>query len=146
MTELMFQILIGAVLITATTALQVCFIGFMMMMTPKAKDWITRFSMFKIATVIALAGIWMIVAQLSGVWVWAFSFIWLDAFPDIEVSLYFCLSAYTTLGFGDVLPDKQWRILGALIGANGMLGFGLATASLVEFVTGIWSVSDRRWY
>ena len=64
--------------------------------------------------------------------------------PDIETSLYFSLSAYTTLGFGDVLPSQEWRILGALVGANGMLGFGLATAAMVEFVTGIWWPLRRR--
>lgn len=143
MTGLMVQIVLGGALITATTALQVCFIGLMMMATPRAKRWVARVSLTKVVTVIALAGIWMIIAQLSGVWVWAIAFLWLDAFPDMEVSLYFTLSAYTTLGFGDVLPAKEWRILGALIGANGMLGFGLATASLVEFVTGIWNYQNR---
>ena len=143
MTGLMVQIVLGGALITATTALQVCFIGLMMMATPRAKHWVSRVSLTKVVTVIALAGIWMIIAQLSGVWVWAIAFLWLDAFPDMEASLYFTLSAYTTLGFGDVLPAKEWRILGALIGANGMLGFGLATASLVEFVTGIWANHDR---
>ena len=144
MTELMFQIVIGGMLIIATTALQVCFIGFMMVATPRVKEWVSQINMFKITMVIALAGIWMIVAQLSGVWVWAIAFVWLDAFPDIETSLYFSLSAYTTLGFGDVLPSHEWRILGALVGANGMLGFGLATAALVEFVTGIWSNKPSR--
>lgn len=143
MTGLMIQIVLGGALITATTALQVCFIGLMMMATPRAKRWVARVSLTKVVTVIALAGIWMIIAQLSGVWVWAIAFVWLDAFPDMEISLYFTLSAYTTLGFGDVLPAKEWRILGALIGANGMLGFGLATASLVEFVTGIWNNQNR---
>lgn len=143
MTGLMVQIVLGGALITATTALQVCFIGLMMMATPRAKRWVARVSLTKVVTVIALAGIWMIIAQLSGVWVWAIAFLWLDAFPDMEISLYFTLSAYTTLGFGDVLPAKEWRILGALIGANGMLGFGLATASLVEFVTGIWNNQNR---
>lgn len=143
MTGLMVQIVLGGALITATTALQVCFIGLMMMATPRAKRWVARVSLTKVVTVIALAGIWMIIAQLTGVWVWAIAFLWLDAFPDVEVSLYFTLSAYTTLGFGDVLPAKEWRILGALIGANGMLGFGLATASLVEFVTGIWNNNNR---
>ena len=83
---------------------------------------------------VAGGGLWMIIGQLIGVWIWAFALIWVDAFEGIEPSLYFALSAYTTLGFGDVLPEEEWRILGALIGANGMLGFGLATAAMVEFV------------
>ena len=134
MTNLLMQLVIGGVLITVATALQVCFIGLMMMSHPGVINWLRRATMLKIASLIACSGLWMIIGQLIGVWIWAFALIWVGAFAGIEPSLYFALSAYTTLGFGDVLPSQEWRILGALIGANGMLGFGLATAALVEFV------------
>ena len=38
------------------------------------------------------------------------------------------------MGFGDVLPRDEWRILGTMAGANGMLAFGLAAAALVALV------------
>ena len=53
MTNLMFQIVLGGILISATTALQVCFIGFMMVASPNVKSWLNRISMFKITTIIA---------------------------------------------------------------------------------------------
>ena len=137
MTNLLMQLVIGGVLITVATALQVCFIGLMMMSHPGVTNWLRRATMLKVASLIAGSGLWMIIGQLAGVWIWAFALIWVDAFEGIEPSLYFALSAYTTLGFGDVLPEEEWRILGALIGANGMLGFGLATAAMVEFVSRI---------
>ena len=58
----------------------------------------------------------------------------LGAFDAIEPAFYFAMASYTTLGFGDVLPPVEWRVLGTLIGANGMIGFGLAAAALIELV------------
>lgn len=134
MGHLLIQLGLGAVLITATTALQVLFIGPMMIAAPRVRPILHHVSILRLSMCIAIAGLWMIVGQLIGVWVWTFALLALDAFADLESALYFSLSAYTTLGFGDVLPQPDWRVLGALIGANGMLGFGLATAALVEFV------------
>jgi len=79
----------------------------------------------------------MLAWQSVGVWLWAIVLVWLGAFDGLEPALYYALSAYTTLGFGDVLPPEEWRIMGSLLGANGMLGFGLATAALVSLVQAI---------
>lgn len=134
MAGLLIQLTLGALLITVATVLQVVLIGVMMRVVPRVQPFLRDLSILRTSVTFAVGGLWMIVGQLLGVWLWALLLIWLGAFPALEVSLYFALSAYTTLGFGDVLPPAEWRILGALIGANGMLGFGLATAALVEFI------------
>ncbi|MEM1300573.1 MAG: ion channel, partial [Pseudomonadota bacterium] len=87
--------------------------------------------------IISLYALWMLVGMIAGVWIWAVVLLLVGGFEALEPSIYFALAAYTTLGFGDVLPSENWRILGAMIGANGMLGFGLATAALVEFITSL---------
>ena len=56
------------------------------------------------------------------------------AFPDLEEALYFAIASYTTVGFGDLVAPPEWRILGASIAANGMPGFGIATAALIDLV------------
>jgi len=86
---------------------------------------------------LSTGALWMLAWQMAGVCIWALVFVWIGAFSSHEPSLYFALAAYTTLGFGDVLPPEEWRILGAFIGANGMLGFGLGIAALSSFVLGI---------
>lgn len=134
MSDLVIQLALGALLITIATVLQVMLIGLMMKTVPRLRPLLRDLSILRVSITISVGGLWMIVAQLLGVWVWTLALISLGAFSMLEVSLYFTLSAYTTLGFGDVLPPAEWRILGALIGANGMLGFGLATAALVEFI------------
>lgn len=68
----------------------------------------------------------------ASVWIWALAFLWLDLFPTLEEAVYFSLVAFTTLGFGDVLLPRDWRLLSGMAAANGLLNFGLLTAMLVE--------------
>lgn len=64
------------------------------------------------------------------VWIWAVAFLMLDLFVTMEEALYVALTAYTTLGSGQV--PHEWRILGALAGANGFINIGLLTTLLIE--------------
>jgi hypothetical protein len=47
----------------------------------------------------------------------------------------FCTNAfvnYTTLGYGDILPIPNWRILGPMAAMNGILLFGWSTAVIYD--------------
>ena len=46
--------------------------------------------------------------------------------------LYFTFVNYTTLGYGDIMPVKQWRLMGPMAAMNGILMFGWSTAVLFE--------------
>ena len=63
---------------------------------------------------------------------WAIALRLLGIFETFESSMYFSLVAFTTLGFGDILLPQEWRLLGGMAAANGLLLFGLLTAILVE--------------
>ena len=84
--------------------------------------------------VLSGAAIAVILLFTLGVWVWALTFHLLGIFDAFEVSLYFALVTYTTLGFGDVLLPVEWRLLAGLASANGLLSMGMYTAILVEVV------------
>ena len=85
-------------------------------------------------TMLALVGatIWLLIALTVCVWIWAALFIMVGAFDALEPSLYFAAVSFTTLGFGDILLPQEWRLLGGICAANGLLLFGLSTAFLVE--------------
>lgn len=86
----------------------------------------------KLMVILSLALIWTLGIMTLGVWVWAIALYELEIFIEFEASVYFSLVAFTTLGFGDILLPEQWRLLGGLAAANGLLLFGLMTAILVE--------------
>lgn len=81
---------------------------------------------------LSMAMVWILVMMTSSVWIWAMALWLLEIFVTFEASVYFSLVAFTTLGFGDILLPVEWRLLGGLAAANGLLVFGLLTAMLVE--------------
>ena len=59
---------------------------------------------------------------------WAVFYYTRSLFSNFETSLYFSLTSYTTIGYGDVLLPQRWRLLGAIEGISGVLLCGLSTA------------------
>ncbi len=80
---------------------------------------------------VGLGFLTVVIGHIIQIWIWAFCFLWLDAMPRLEPALYFSLSTYTTLGFGDLLLGEDLRLFGAFASVNGMLIFGVSTAYLV---------------
>jgi len=69
------------------------------------------------------------------IWTWAAAYLWTGALPDLEMALYFSTATFSTLGYGDVILDHQWRLFGSLEGINGFLLIGWSTAYLVAAAT-----------
>ncbi len=65
------------------------------------------------------------------VWLWAVAHYAIGSFPDFETALYFSIVSFSTLGYGDVIPPQEWRIVAALEGINGFLLIGWSTAYLI---------------
>jgi Ion channel len=64
------------------------------------------------------------------VWAWTYSIVRAAA-PDSGL-LYFAFVNYTTLGYGDITPVREWRLIGPLTAMNGVLLFGWSAAILFE--------------
>ena len=69
------------------------------------------------------------------VWLYAGLYLVLEALPDLETAVYFSTASFTTIGYGDVVLDKRWRLIGAIEGANGLLLFGWSTAFLFSVIS-----------
>lgn len=84
--------------------------------------------------VLLLTGVslWVLGVVTLGVWIWAGAYYALGAFATLEEAVHFSLAAYTTLGLGDIVPAKAWRVLSGMEAANGLLNFGLLTALLID--------------
>ena len=54
--------------------------------------------------------------------------------PDFETALYFSLTSYTTIGYGDVLLSPALRLVGAMEGVVGTLMFGLSVGLIAAVV------------
>ena len=86
----------------------------------------------KLVLLIAGVSLWVLGVVTVAVWVWALALVGLGAFATLEEAVHFSLAAFTTLGLGDVVPAREWRLLARMEAANGFLNFGLLTALLIE--------------
>ena len=66
---------------------------------------------------------------------WAEFYLWRGCFPDRETSYYFSLMTYTTVGYGDVVLPRAWRLVGVLEAMTGVLLFGWSTAMLLALTS-----------
>lgn len=74
----------------------------------------------------------LMAAHVSEIAVWALAYSMTEAVPAGTAVLYFAFVNYTTLGYGDVTPVPDWRLLGPMTAMNGVLLFGWSTAVIFE--------------
>lgn len=72
------------------------------------------------------------VAHTLEVLVWALMYEVVQAAAPGGDVLYFAFVNYTTLGYGDITPVREWRLIGPLTAMNGVLLFGWSAAILFE--------------
>lgn len=80
----------------------------------------------------------LFLGHIVQVWLWAGLYIWLGEFTDLETALYFSTVTISTLGYGDIVLSPDWRLLGAIEAASGILLFGWSTAVLVAVIMRAW--------
>jgi hypothetical protein len=70
---------------------------------------------------------WLILIHMSEISVWALFYLWRGCMPNAEAAFYFSGVTYTTIGYGDLVLAKPWRVLGPIEGLVGILMCGLST-------------------
>jgi len=58
--------------------------------------------------------------------------------PTFTEGIYFSATSITSLGYGDVVLQPPWRILGPLVAISGTLMFGCSTAFLFLILQKVW--------
>jgi hypothetical protein len=68
------------------------------------------------------------------IWTYAFAFLAIGALGDLETALYFSTVTFASLGYGDIVLAREWRLFGAIEAANGLILFGWSTAFLLSLM------------
>jgi len=71
-------------------------------------------------------------AHTGEVMVWSLAYFIVGAAPEGTNLTYFAFVNYTTLGYGDITPNREWLLLGPMTAMNGVLMFGWSTAVIFE--------------
>lgn len=91
----------------------------------------------KLVFAMIVASVWVLLIITISVTIWAAAFRLLGLFATFEEAVYFSLTVFTTLGFGDVLLPVGWRVFGLCAAVNGLLNVGILTAIMIETLRNI---------
>lgn len=80
----------------------------------------------------------LLLLHLTEASVWAGILLIMGLLPNIETAIYFSLTSYTTVGYGDVVLAARWRLLGPIEGAVGILMFGWSTGIMVAVINRVY--------
>ncbi|MBL9010130.1 MAG: two pore domain potassium channel family protein [Alphaproteobacteria bacterium] len=78
------------------------------------------------------------------IWAYAAAYRAIGAIHDFSTALYFSTTTFTTIGYGDVVLDGDWRLFGAIEAAVGLILFGWSTAFLIS-VTAYLRAFEHDW-
>jgi len=93
-----------------------------------------RMHLYSVAGVVLL----MFLVSVIEVLVWSVTYLWLGAIEGLEKATYFSMVTFTTLGYGEIVLDGQWRLLASFEAANGIIMFGWTTAIVLAAVQRIY--------
>ena len=96
-----------------------------------------------IAILICVIGvIGLLLAVLHGIEcvIWAAAYLWLGALDSPMDALLFSVDSMSTRGASGLTLQRHWQMMGALEAVDGMLLFGVSTASLFSVMLMFWSM------
>jgi Ion channel len=117
---LTLQIILGSVMVIVTTIIQSGFTvaGVRALRRRVSKGFIK--SLWRSTLMLALFVLWLFLATILEVSTWAVLYLALDAVRTVEEAAYFSMETFTTLGYGDITLDKDWRLLSSSTTAKSM--------------------------
>jgi len=81
----------------------------------------------------------LILIHLAEISVWGLFYYWQKCLPDAESAFYFAGVTWTTVGYGDLVLPKPWRMLGPVEGLTGILMCGLSAGLFFAVVSRIYA-------
>jgi hypothetical protein len=80
---------------------------------------------------------WLVLLHLAEIAIWGLFYLWRGCLPNAEAAFYFSGVTYTTLGYGDLVLAKPWRLLAPVEGLMGVIMCGLSTGYFFVVVSRI---------
>lgn len=130
------QVVEGTLLLTITVAIHGLVLGWITWRLQQAPV-VSRSLTADIWLLVRIA-IWCVLAHVAEIAVWALFYWWRDVMPDWELAGYFSAVTYATIGYGDIVPPEDYRLLASMEGLTGILmcawsgGFFFAVVTRIQ--------------
>jgi hypothetical protein len=141
---MLYQLAVAASLIAATVAIQALFMSTGLHQFRSAED--RKASLLKCwpTAVTILWVLFLLVPIVVDVFQWTAVYRLLDALPTFEESIYFSTVTFTTVGYGDIVLNPEFRLLATFEAVNGWIIFGWTTALLMIVIQRLYAPSGYR--
>lgn len=73
----------------------------------------------------------LMLGNLLQISLWGALFLWLGEFTELSEAVYHSAVNYASLGYGDIVMSKNWKLLGPLEAVNGVLMCGMTAGVLM---------------
>jgi len=78
----------------------------------------------------------LMLGNLLQISIWGALFRWLGEFTELSEAVYHSAVNYSSLGYGDIVMSKSWKLLGPLEAVNGVLMCGMTAGVLMGILQG----------
>jgi hypothetical protein len=141
--KLIVELAVATGLVAITSVIHLLGIGGLMLLLRRGRRRADEAEMVRQGVMIGAAASGLVLLHAAEIWLYAAFYVLVRALPALEVALYFSTSCYTTVGYGDVVLGSDWRVVGAIESANGIILLGWSTAFFVAIVSRIrWLESE----
>lgn len=86
----------------------------------------------------------MMTGSLVQVGIWGLIFLWLGEFTEYYEAVYHSAVNFASLGYGDIVMSKPWKLLGPLEAINGVLMLGMSAAGLMVILQNLIKIQFRE--
>lgn len=131
---MLLKLILACLLVVVTVAIHA--VGFSALLRAMIRSRALDQSGFRPVTGIVIGlTCWLILIHLAEVSVWGLFYFWQGCQPDAESAFYFSGVTYTTVGYGDLVLPKPWRMLAPVEAMTGILMSGLSTGLFFALVS-----------
>jgi hypothetical protein len=133
--DFFLKLVLGSGMVVLNLGIQVCAVYFLLLHFARKgipdKGAATPRQQVKNLSIVML---FLFMAHLFQFATWALLFLATKEFDDFGTAFYHSTVNFTSLGYGDIVMSEDWRLLGALEAANGVLMFGLSAGLILSIL------------
>ncbi|AOE87188.1 potassium channel family protein [Pseudomonas sp. TCU-HL1] len=135
---MLINLLVGIPVMVLCLVMQALFVAFSLKPYVRyARGGSVHLSAWRVTLLLSVVMLVMLLGNFVQMGVWGALFLMLGEFDSFATALYHSGVNFATLGYGDIVMTEQWRLLGPLEAANGILMFGVSTAAMTAAVSDV---------